>query len=152
MEERRQHKRFPLDCSGINGKMPLASNIKILDISIGGLSIETERRLNIHNDYSLKIENNGKTLSIKGIIMWSVLVRGEEDEKGNIVPIYRAGMKFINVATQQIEEFINFIKEDMKHLKESIEIFPKKDIFIDLSEHFREELESFADDVTNLSQ
>ena len=50
MEERRRHKRFSVDILEISGKMVLARYVKILDISIGGVSFKADRRLHIGHE------------------------------------------------------------------------------------------------------
>lgn len=46
--------------------MLFSSEINILNISVGGAAIETPRRLNLGGEYTLKLEDKGKTFSIKG--------------------------------------------------------------------------------------
>ena len=114
MQERRRYKRFSIDIMEISGKMVLATYIKILDISIGGVSFETDRRLNTGREYTLKIEGKGKPLTVKGIIMRAMLTESIKDSRGNMVPVYNAGMKFMEVSEQQIREIAVFIEKNLK--------------------------------------
>ena len=55
MRENRRYKRFSVDIFGINGKMMFANEVEIQDISIGGISIRVDRRLNMGSEYTLKV-------------------------------------------------------------------------------------------------
>ncbi|MFZ3137518.1 MAG: PilZ domain-containing protein [Thermodesulfovibrionales bacterium] len=106
----RRYERYKANLIGINGRIILAKFVKILDISIGGLSLQTEKRLNIGNEYTLKIDSKEKVFTVKGIVVWSVLNNSIKDSKGNIVPIYTAGMKFTNVSGEKINEITDFMQ------------------------------------------
>jgi hypothetical protein len=110
MQNTRRYERYKANLIGINGRIILAKFVKILDISIGGLSLQTEKRLNIGNEYTLKIDSNKKVFTVKGIVVWSVLNNSIKDSKGNIVPIYTAGMKFTNVSDSKINEITDFVQ------------------------------------------
>ena len=114
MEEKRRDKRFSVDIMEINGKMVLATYVKILDISIGGVSFKANRRLNMGNEYSLKMESRGGELTLKGIIVRSSLSESIKDSGGNIVPVYSAGMQFTDTSEEKIKEIEAFILNNMK--------------------------------------
>jgi hypothetical protein len=111
MKERRKNQRYKLDDQNIQGKMIFASRVKILDISMGGLSLEVDKRLNIGRQYTVHIEHEKKNVLIKGSVMWSILTESKRDEEGNMVPIYRAGMKFSH-NPDDMQSIIEFIKDD----------------------------------------
>ena len=112
--QQRLSQRYTLDAQSVHAKMALARRVKILDISLGGLSLEADKRLNIGREYTLHIEHDGKKVPIKGSIMWSLLKESQGDEMGNMVPIYRAGMKFSHVP-EDLAGIIERIKQ--KYLK-----------------------------------
>jgi c-di-GMP-binding flagellar brake protein YcgR len=142
MQERRQHKRLALDQEvEIRGKIALANYVRVLNMSTGGISFEADKRLNIDREYTLEIVCSRHVLHVKGIVVWSLISESKRDNKGNVIPIYRAGMKFTNVSGDQTEEFINHIAEQLK-LKSDEHIQQQE--FIDLSEHFKEALDLFA--------
>jgi hypothetical protein len=122
MEERRRHKRFSMDIMEINGKMVLASYIKILDISIGGVSFKANRRLNMGTEYSLKMENKGVELTVKGTIVRSTLSESIKDQRGNFVPVYAAGMQFTDVSEEKIKEIEAFILNNMKDADKQVDL------------------------------
>jgi len=112
MQERRQHKRLTVEHVKVNGEIPLASDVKIMDLSMNGILVKADRRLNIGNKYSLKIGYKGKGLLVKATVMRCLLVESVKDADGNVKPIYLAGMQFTDVSNEKIEEIINFIEAD----------------------------------------
>lgn len=108
--QQRLNQRYALTDQSVHARMALASRVKILDISLGGLSLEADKRLNIGREYTLHIEYEGKKVAIKGSIMWSVLTESQGDNKGNAIPIYRAGMKFSHIP-KDLSGMIDCIKQ-----------------------------------------
>jgi len=62
--DKRRHKRFRSDLMELYGKIVLAQKVEIIDISLGGVAVKTDRRLNIGREYLLKLEWKGKTLDV----------------------------------------------------------------------------------------
>jgi len=122
VEEKRRYKRFRVDVMEINGSMIFAENVKILDISVGGISLKADRRLNIGNEYTLKMEDEGNVLTVKGTIVWSVLSETRGIPGGDIVPVYTAGMKFTDVSGGKSGEIINFIETHKQKVYESVDL------------------------------
>jgi hypothetical protein len=105
---KRRYKRLNIKNINIRGKMVLANYIKIIDVSLQGLSIETDKTLNIGKEYILNVEYEGKTWTLKGSIAWSKLKQNERNNKGDTVPIYSAGMK-LTASANEMRELIKFI-------------------------------------------
>ena len=114
MLDKRRHKRFRLDLMEINGKMILADRVEIIDISIGGVALKTDRRLNVGKEYLLKLGDKGKSIDVKGIIVRCELSKIEERCNGEKVSIYTAGMMFKDVSPDTIADFLNSIEQDKK--------------------------------------
>ena len=62
MQDKRRHKRYNLDLVEVNGKMSLTDKVEVLDISLGGVALKADRRLNIGKEYMIKLQEKGKTL------------------------------------------------------------------------------------------
>jgi Tfp pilus assembly protein PilZ len=114
MEERRSHKRFRLGASEINGKMVFATEVKILDISIGGVSVKADRRLNMGNEYVLKLEDRDRFISVKGVVVWSSLSGTREAAGGEVAPVYTAGMRFSDISAETVNELLAFVEHHDK--------------------------------------
>lgn len=128
MQDRRLHKRFTVDILGINGEMVFAKDVKILDISIGGASVRADKRMNLGNIYTLKVGGKGIVLTLKGKCMWSVLKESVVDSRSNIVPIYNAGMQFIDLSGENKKELATFIEEHKLDLEGEGNIYHSSDL------------------------
>jgi hypothetical protein len=114
MKDSRRYKRFSVDILEISGKMVLATYVKVLDISVGGVSFKADRRLNMGSEYTLKMESKGRELLVKGVIVRSSLSDSIKDSRGNIVPIYSAGMKFSDTSEKKLKEIEMFIGSNLR--------------------------------------
>jgi hypothetical protein len=111
--EKRTYKRFAtgsfcdMDCA-------IADKVKIKDISIGGICLETSRRISAKSIYDMKIiirKNEGEEL--KGKVIWSTLSRSIKD-KIDIIPIYDIGLKFVEQNSNK-NKFLKKITEKLDH-------------------------------------
>ena len=92
--DKRKYKRFTAGYY-FDIDSDIADKVKIRDISISGICLETSRRININSIYSMNFVTKGigeKTL--KGNVVWSTLIRSIKDNF-DIIPIYQIGIKFI---------------------------------------------------------
>ena len=109
MHDTRRYKRYKLDDRGVNGKMVLATEMQVIDISISGICLKANRRLNIGNDYTLKLEGR-KTISLRGTVVWSSLIETRKGSDEEMIPIYAAGMQFRDMSTDRLTELQYFIE------------------------------------------
>jgi Tfp pilus assembly protein PilZ len=114
MQERRQHKRYNLDLIEINGKMSLTNKVEVLDISLGGVALKADRRLNIGKEYLIKLQEKGKTLEVKGIVVRSELSGMEDIGHGERASIYTAGLVFKDGFMDKISDFLKPIERTKK--------------------------------------
>jgi hypothetical protein len=108
--DRRRSKRYNVDT--IHGNLLYSADINIVDISLGGVAIETSKRLNISKEYSLKIKYKDSILNLRGIIVWSLLSRTKTQKTGEVIPVYKAGMKFAHSMDEKTRELMKFIEEN----------------------------------------
>jgi hypothetical protein len=113
--EKRRYKRYALDIYDIHGEMLFVKDLKILDISISGISLKSDKRMNMDREYTLKIIAKDQTLALKGKVMWSLLSGNQDGARGDIIPIYTAGLKFTDLSNEKMEEIRNFLE---KHTQE----------------------------------
>ena len=114
MQNTRRHKRFKLDLMEIDGKMILAHKVEIIDISLGGVALKTDRRLNVGKEYLIKLETKGKSIDVKGTIVRCELTNIEKSSNEEGVSIYMAGMMFKETSSNMIVDFINSVERDKK--------------------------------------
>lgn len=113
-EERRKCKRLQIEHLKVMSEMPSASEVKVINISISGILIKADRRLDIGKTYVLKIGYKEKMVFVKTTVAWSLLVAGTGDAHGNITPFYIAGMQFVKHADEKLEELVNVINLDVQ--------------------------------------
>ena len=133
MENTRRYKRFRLDFLEVNGQLTFATKVTLLDISMGGISLKADRRLNIGCKYVIKLEDKKKLITLKGEVAWSALSGTTRTHDGETIPLYTAGMKFIDLSEEKIAELQNFVEH---HKKE--EMPPAGDRRINVRFHIRE--------------
>jgi len=114
MQDNRRHKRFQSDSMELNGKMIMAQKVEIIDISLGGIALKTDKRLNVGREYLIKLGDKGKSIDVKGMIVRCELSTIEERSNGKRISIYTAGMMFKDVSPDTIADFLNSIEQDKK--------------------------------------
>jgi Tfp pilus assembly protein PilZ len=89
--------------------MVLSSEVDIINLSLGGLAIRANRRLNIGSECTLTLDVHDKPLKTTGIVVWSVLTdigrRGEDS-----VPYYSAGLRFVDILSDKVQDLMDFIE------------------------------------------
>lgn len=94
-------------------KLVLADEVEIKDISLGGILLETTKRLNINNSYRIQIvssDNNG-TISPKGVVV-RALLKGLSNNGHKHLPLYQVALKFIELSEKE-KSFLNKIISDV---------------------------------------
>ena len=114
MKNERRHKRYNLDLIEITGKMSLSEKVEILDISLGGVALKADRRLDLGREYLIKLQAKGKTLNVAGIVVRSELSGMEKNKKGESVTIYSAGMMFKDGSIDAVAEFLKSMEHNKK--------------------------------------
>ena len=142
-KDMRQYKRYKMDETEIHVQLAFANEVKIHNISLGGISFKADRRINIGKEYHLKLAYKKSDITTKGIVVWSLLSNSQADSKGNIIPIYSYGLKFTNDTKEQINSFIASIEENKKEADKQRGVDVQASEFIDLSVQFKEILEVF---------
>ncbi|NWF75811.1 MAG: PilZ domain-containing protein [Nitrospirae bacterium] len=123
MHDKRRYKRYLVDVMEINSKMILASEVQIIDISVGGVSLKVDRRLNLGSEYLLTMENKGRVINVKAMVVWSMISGSKVGPKGDIVPIYTAGMKFTQLNDEKIKEIAAFIDKHKLYEEKYVDVF-----------------------------
>ena len=104
---KRHHPRFIVE--GVQGRMVFASQVGVLNLSLGGVAIKADRRLNIGGEYTLKLELAGESVDIKGVVVWSVMSGMHKEGDSDTVPEYSAGLRFKDIFTERLLRLIAFI-------------------------------------------
>lgn len=109
-DERRTYKRYEVE--GVRGNFLLTTDARVLNLSLDGMSIETNNPLKIGRDYSLKLDQGSDALPLKGTVVWCTLVKTTRDERGEVQPVYRAGVHFADIMSGKARELKSFIHKN----------------------------------------
>lgn len=107
--ERRRHKRFAVHNYDIIGKILFAKHVKILNISIGGVLLKTDRNLSLDKTYLLRMEDPEQIIPVKGTVVRSSLSENYKIPPGDIIPVYATGMQFTDVSREKVDVITDFI-------------------------------------------
>ncbi|MDA8084312.1 MAG: PilZ domain-containing protein [Nitrospiraceae bacterium] len=113
MDEKRLHKRFVVEGMELDGNMMFATEVTVLNISISGLSVSADRRMDIGREYTIKLRDHHAAIAVKALVVWSSLTGSREGPQGESVPVYSAGMKFTDVMTQHIAALIGYMEDQI---------------------------------------
>jgi len=105
--ERRGYKRYTVD--GVRGNVRFLADLKLINISVDGAAIETKKRLDVNREYNFKIDYKDNPLRARGLVVWSQLIQSEKTETGDLVPIYRSGVKFIDTLDEKAVILMSFV-------------------------------------------
>ncbi len=109
-DDRRRCKRYGI--KGIRGNVRFLADLKLINISVVGAAIETSKRLDLNREYKFMIDYKGTPLEARGLVVWSQLVHGEKTKEGDVVPIYRSGVKFIDIVDEKTIKLMNFVEDN----------------------------------------
>ncbi len=104
---KRKFKRYEVDY--LHGSMLFSSAINVLNISMHGAAISTTQQLALGREYALKVKVDDSYLHLQGRVMWSILSHAEMLKHGEVVPVYKAGIMFINTLTDTATQLIAYI-------------------------------------------
>jgi Tfp pilus assembly protein PilZ len=107
--EANHQRRFPrFHVEGLHGRMVLAAEVDIVNLSLGGMAIKANRRLNIGSECGVTLDVDGRALTLRGTIVWAALT-GLTQQDGESVPQYSAGVRFRDVLNDTVESLMEFI-------------------------------------------
>jgi c-di-GMP-binding flagellar brake protein YcgR len=99
---------------GLKNTMVLAHKAEIIDISLGGVALKSDRRLNIGREYLLRLDEKGKKLDVRGVVVRSELSGIESRADGETASIYTAGVMFKDAPPNIVSNFISALTESKK--------------------------------------
>ncbi len=113
MEDKRQHPRFIVE--DVQGNMGLRAQVELVDLSLGGAAIKTRTKLKVGDEYALRFEVGGKSVTINAVVVWSAL-RDAQEHGGESLLECSAGLRFTHLLTGKLKALVSFI--DQHRLRE----------------------------------
>jgi len=106
--DRRQQKRVRLPET--HGSLVVSLDGTVLDISLSGMAVETNTRLAPLRTIRLRLGNGDRVLTVSGRVVWCFLHGTRATESGEQLPVYRAGIQFLDVLSPQAQELVRFLE------------------------------------------
>ena len=110
-QERRRHERLTVAEMNVTANMSFTDEIEIGNISLDGIMVKTERRLNIGSTYILKLAFEDSILPVKARVIWCLLQESRHILPDEIVPVYSAGLQFYEASNEKIDGFVRLIEK-----------------------------------------
>ena len=108
----RRHRRFPVDVMQISSTAVFSCEIIIQDISIAGVSLLIDRPLEEGTEYTIRIMNEDREISLQGSVVWfreHDACSSQEDAHLR----YAAGLKFSDLAQDAVKDLTRFIERHL---------------------------------------
>ena len=110
IKEKRRNTRHAV--AGLSGTFLFSTDARVIDLSLDGMSLETSAYLQIGRSYSLKLHHKKLEFPLRGVVQWCSLKRTTRDTKGDVLAIYRAGVKFDNIFADKAKTLMEFLEEN----------------------------------------
>jgi Tfp pilus assembly protein PilZ len=107
MQNKRRHPRFTVE--GLVGKVTSVAQVDVVNLSLSGVAIRAEQRLNIGREYTLRLELDESAMQVRGTVVWSTLSGLRPDPVGERRPQYSAGLRFNDVLNEKVLGIMKFI-------------------------------------------
>ncbi len=123
----REHPRYNIE--NVKGSISYLADAIIINMSIDGAAIETTKSIIVGREHTFNIIDKGQSLKLNAKTVWCVLSRSVKNERGEVIPIYRAGIRFKDVLDEKAKEIFKFIetkrrKKEEKGLVERFRLSP----------------------------
>lgn len=109
-DERRTNTRYQVE--GIKGSFLFTTGARVLNLSLDGMSLETNNPLKIGREYSLRLDEGAHQMPLRGTVVWCTLVKTARDENGDVQPVFRAGIHFADIMSGKANELRSFIHKN----------------------------------------
>lgn len=133
--KKRRHRRFSVDVMDIKGNAVFASEVVINDISSTGVSLITDRKLEMGMEYSLRILDSNLDMPIRGIVIWCTenKAKGAEDEYSHL--IYAAGLQFADLQQETISGLMAFIESHLIEKQTQVKVLEMSELRCNIRFH-----------------
>jgi len=108
--DKRQCQRYMVDDGEIAVMVGSSDEAKVVDISTGGISFKTEKRLDQEKQYVIKLNRKDSFLALHGVIKWVLLNEYTKlCSQSELIPKYTIGMQFTNLLGNKSNEVVQFL-------------------------------------------
>ena len=109
--ERRRHRRYSV--RNVRGSLVLQMDVRVLDMSLTGLAVESWQPLGIGGQYDLRLCHGQEELGVPAEVQWSRLVRIEPGGPGETRSVFRAGLDYRDALDDKAREILSFLEHNV---------------------------------------
>ncbi|GAB4390664.1 MAG: hypothetical protein Kow0025_24270 [Thermodesulfovibrionales bacterium] len=98
----------------LDGHILFSYDTEVLNISIGGAALTSDRKLDVGTGLRLELDGSGEHMVLDGIVAWCL----KRDAMGGHSPRgggFRVGMQFTNILPEKVNELVSFIERHKKN-------------------------------------
>ena len=99
--DRRRKPRF--DVEGVRGGVRLPMDARVVDLSLDGFGVETDRWLQVGRRYTVSLPADDGIIRLSGTVAWCRLARTVKLDDGERAPVYKAGIEFHELDGVEVE-------------------------------------------------
>ena len=92
-------------------RMNFSTEVELVDISLGGASINTDRKLNIGESYNCHIKDGEQTVSVAGTVIWQEPDKPKTHDNPEAANSYCVGLCFDKVFTNKGDNLAGLIED-----------------------------------------
>ena len=107
--EKRRYPRY--EVAGLGGHLVVPIQIQVINVGLGGMALETHSYLQFGRVYTLRLEGGERSLSLTGTVAWCALRKTTKSSAGEVLPVYRAGLKFEALSGDRSRELWELIRQ-----------------------------------------
>jgi hypothetical protein len=108
--DNRQWQRYIVDDGEIAVMIGSYDEAKVVDISTGGISFKTEKRLDHDKQYVIRLKRKDSVLTLHGVIKWVSLNEYTKlCSQSELIPKYTIGMQLTNLLGNTPDEVVKFL-------------------------------------------
>lgn len=104
----RRHKRY--EVHDVRGSLLFRTQVKVRNLSVSGLALETAERLQLGRSYSIHLAGNDDSVDVHGTIRWCHLASARPRPGGEPHAVYEAGLAFEDVFTERAKGLLGFLE------------------------------------------
>jgi hypothetical protein len=104
--DKRQHRRFKVRHEGMIGRLGEDQLVDIIDLSVGGVAMQTGSRLVVGREYFMRLHDRRKSLDVRGTVVRSRIVGTRQVLFGQRRPVYASAMRLQEGLEDRVVDFI----------------------------------------------
>lgn len=107
-ESRRRYPRY--EVVGLGGNLVVPMEVRVLNLSLGGMAVETHDYLRFGRQYSVNLDHEGRRVTLVATVAWCKLKGTRRQSSGEVAPVYRAGLRFQVLSGERLQELWKIIR------------------------------------------